>query len=238
MSTGIPEDSGRLTAPDRELVRRVPLFAGLDPATLERLLAPSRVENRQRGSVLFSHNESATRFYVVLVGWVKVYRTTADGHESVVHVFARGDSFAEAAVFAGGRYPVSAAAASASRLLSVPAAPFLEVIEQEPSVARNMLAAMSRHLRELVTRMEQLQSQSATQRLGSFLLTLVDAGDEETDLRLPIDKALLAARLGMQPETLSRALARLRKAGLEVEGERIHVPSVSRLRELAGGGST
>lgn len=235
MSNDTAVNSGRLTAPDRELVRRVPLFAGLEPAMLERLLAPARVENRPRGSVLFFHNEPADHFYVVLVGWVKVYRTTAEGQESVVHVFARGDSFAEAAVFAGGEYPVSAAAASASRLLSVPAAPFLEVIEHEPAVARNMLAAMSRHLRELVTRLEQLQSQSATERLAGFLLSLVDAGDETTDLRLPIDKALLAARLGMQPETLSRALARLRQAGIEVEGERIHVPSISRLRELAGG---
>lgn len=234
MSTGGVTDSGRLTAPDRELVRRVPLFAGLDPAMLERLLEPARVENRPRGSILFSQDEPATHFFVVLVGWVKIFRATAEGQESVVHVFTRGDSFAEAAIFAGGEYPVSASVASATRLLSIPAAPFLEVIEQEPAVARNMLSAMSHHLRQLVTRLEQMQSHSATERLASFLLSLVDGGEETTDLRLPIDKALLAARLGMQPETLSRALARLREAGIKVEGERIHVPSVARLRALAG----
>ena len=234
MSTDSVAGPTRLTAPDRELVRRVPLFAGLDPVMLDRLLGPARVENWPRGSLLFSQDEPATHFYVVLVGWVKIYRATMEGHESVVHVFTRGDSFAEAAIFAGGQYPVSAAAASASRLLSIPAQPFLEVIEQEPAVARNMLAAMSRHLRTLVTRLEQLQSQSATERLASFLVSLI--GDEAgaTDVRLPIDKALLAARLGMQPETLSRALARQRRAGHEIDGERIHVPSVDHLRELTG----
>ena len=234
MTTDSVADAGALTAPDRELVRRVPLFAGLDPVMLERLLAPARVENWPRGSLLFSQDEPATHFYVVLVGWVKIYRTTADGQESVVHVFTRGDSFAEAAIFAGGQYPVSAAAASASRLLSIPAKPFLEVIEREPAVARNMLAAMSRHLRRLVTRLEQLQSHSATERVATFLVSLIHDGHGAQDLRLPIDKALLAARLGMQPETLSRALARLRKSGIEIEGERIHVPDVERLRQLTG----
>lgn len=226
--------STRLAAADRELVRRVPLFAGLDPVMLDRLLKPARVENRPRGSLLFSQDEPATHFYVVLVGWVKIYRAAAGGQESVVHVFTRGDSFAEAAIFAGGLYPVSAMAASASRLLSIPAQPFLGMIEQEPAVARNMLAAMSRHLRTLVTRLEQLQSQSATERLASFLLSLVADEGGPADVRLPIDKALLAARLGMQPETLSRALGRLRETGIEIDGERIHVPSVERLRALAG----
>lgn len=234
MTDGPGTQGGRLTAPDRDLVRRVPLFAGLPPDMLDRLLEPARVENAPRGKLLFAQDTPASRFYVILVGWVKLYRSAADGGESVVHVFTRGDSFAEAAIFAGGQYPVSAATASGARLLSIPASPFLEVLEQEPAVARNMLAAMSRHLRQLVTRLEQVQSQSAAARLAGFLLTLIDEDDrQEAEVRLPIDKALLAARLGMQPETLSRALGRMREAGVEVHGERIRVPDVARLRELA-----
>lgn len=226
-------EGGRLSAPDREIVRRVPLFAGLPPGMLERLLAPGRVENLARGTLLFAQETPATHFYVILVGWVKIYRSTPDGGENVVHVFTRGDSFAEAAIFAGGRYPVSASTASATRLLSIPAGPFLGLLEQEPAVARNMLAAMSRHLRELVGRLEQLQSHSAPARLAGFLLSLTGEEEGAAEVRLPVDKALLAARLGMQPETLSRALGRMRDAGVEVQGERIRVPDVARLRELA-----
>lgn len=225
-------ESGRMAAPDHEIVRRVPLFAGLPREMLERLLAPARVENHPRGHLLFAQETPATHFFVILVGWVKIYRISPDGAESVVHVFTRGDSFAEAAIFAGGQYPVSAATASATRLLSVPADPFLDILEREPAVARNMLAAMSRHLRQLVSRLEQLQSHSAPARLAEFLLSLVDENDRSADIRLPIDKGLLAARLGMQPETLSRALGRMRAEGLEVQGEKIRVPDVQRLRDL------
>jgi CRP-like cAMP-binding protein len=55
------------------------------------------------------------------------------------------------------------------------------------------------------------------------------------ELHLPIDKALIAARLGMQPETFSRALARLRSEGVESVGDRVRVGDIARLRELAGG---
>lgn len=225
---------GRLEAPDWQLVARLPLFEGLDSGMLEHLLEPSRVVCPARGEQLFARGERAAWFYVVLVGWVKIFRTTAEGRESVVRVFTRGESFAEAAIFAGGDYPVSASAATPARLLAVPAAPFLSMLEEEPKMARNMLAAMSRHLRELVMALEQLQAHSASQRLASFLLGLVSPDDESADLHLPIDKGLIAARLGMKPETLSRALAALREEGLEIIGERVRVPDVEHLRRLAG----
>lgn len=228
-----PRGTGGLEAPDWQLIRRLPLFEGLEASMLERLLEPGRVVCPARGEQLFARGDRAACFYIILVGWVKVFRTTPDGRESVVHVFTRGESFAEAAIFAGGDYPVSASAATPSRLLAVPAEPFLAMLEQEPRVARNMLAAMSRHLRELVTALEQLQAHSASQRLANFLLGLVPAEGAEADLHLPIDKGLIAARLGMKPETLSRALAALREEGLEVSGERVRVPDVQHLRRLA-----
>jgi CRP-like cAMP-binding protein len=224
---------GRLEAPDWQLISRLPLFEGLEPRMLERLLEPGRVVCPARGQQLFARGERAAWFYVVLVGWVKIFRTTAEGRESVVHVFTRGESFAEAAIFAGGDYPVSASAATPARLLAVPADPFLAVLEEEPRVARNMLAAMSRHLRELVTALEQLQAHSASQRLAAFLLGLVSSDEPAVDLHLPIDKGLIAARLAMKPETLSRALASLREEGLEGSGERVRVPDVEHLRRLA-----
>lgn len=230
-----PTRSEALSAPDWALIERLPLFAGLGRPMLDRLLAEARVESWPRGSLLFRQEQPATHFYVILVGWVKLFRGSSSGQESVVHVFTRGESFAEAAIFAGGEYPVSATVADHARLLAVPAEPFLRVIETEPAVARNMLAAMSRHLRQLVTRMEQLDTHPAPQRVASFLAAMASEAEGPVELHLPIDKALIAARLGMQPETFSRALARLRSEGVESVGDRVRVGDIARLRELAGG---
>ena len=229
-----PTQSSRMTAPDWALVEQLPIFEGLGREMLSRLLEQARVESWPRGSLLFRQDEPATHFYVILVGWVKLFRGSSGGQESVVHVFTRGESFAEAAIFAGGLYPVSATAADNARLLAVPAEPFLRVIETEPTVARNMLAAMSRHLRQLVTRLEQLNVQPAPQRVAAFLEGIAPDTDGEAELRLPVDKALIAARLGMQPETFSRALARLRRDGVETAGDRVWITDLARLREIAG----
>ena len=49
---------------------------------------------------------------------------------------------------------------------------------------------------------------------------------------LPYNKALIAGRLGIKPETLSRAFARLRDHGVRIEAAMAHIEDVDRLREL------
>jgi len=54
-------------------------------------------------------------------------------------------------------------------------------------------------------------------------------------VRLPLDKALIAGRLGMQPETLSRSLAKLRRLGIESKGAEVSIPDVLALKRLSNG---
>jgi CRP-like cAMP-binding protein len=84
-----------------------------------------------------------------------------------------------------------------------------------------------------VQQVEQLTVRSSTERLADFLLKLAPAGKAgEAVVRLPLDKAMIAARLGMQPETLSRALARLRPLGIETRGSRVTIRDIESLRRF------
>ena len=125
---------------------------------------------------------------------------------------------------------VTAEAVEPARVLVVPAKPFVEAISSDPKLAMSMLASMSHHLRHLVTQVEQLQAKSASQRVGAFLLRLNAGGDEAITVHLPYDKSLIAARLGMKPETFSRALAKLRRLGIHSEGTNVSVPEPRVLR--------
>jgi CRP/FNR family transcriptional regulator, dissimilatory nitrate respiration regulator len=111
----------------------------------------------------------------------------------------------------------------------------LEQIRQSPELALNLLGSMSRHLRRLVRQVEQLTNRSSLERLADFLLRLCPHGEPRAEIELPLDKVLVAARLGMQPETLYRSLARLRDAGVETRGSQIVVNDVARLGRLAHG---
>ena len=79
--------------------------------------------------------------------------------------------------------------------------------------------------------LETLTLQNATQRFALYLIQqLEDRAQETVDIELPLPKRLIAARLSMQPETLSRIMARLNQEGLiEMRGRNIHIPSISSL---------
>jgi CRP-like cAMP-binding protein len=215
---------------DFAVIARVPLLADLEAGRLAALLGEAVVRRFPRNALLFIEGEPAGQFYVVLDGWVRLYRQTADGRESVIALLARGESFAEAVMFLGGRFPVSAAVADEARLLVIPAKPFRRALRDDSELCFRMMASMALHLRRLVGQVEQLTVRSSSERVAQFLLKLARDGAESAIVHLPYDKGLIAARLGMQPETLSRALAKLRPLGVETHGSRVTIRDIAALR--------
>ncbi len=228
----------RLTSDDCTCLLKLPLFEGLAEPEFHHLIGEAWVDERPAGSLIFLHGDPAESFYAVLDGWVKLYRSTADGNESVIAVMTRGESFAEAAVFEEGTFPVSAATVENARLLVIPAKPFLDKVMNERRLVSKMMASMSRRLRPLVHQVEDLSLKSSVERLAGYISGLCDASTGAAVVRLPIDKALIARHLGMQPETLSRSFARLRVHGIVAEGNRVSIPDVVVLQRMTGDGTT
>jgi len=225
-----------MKAAEHRMARSIPLLAGLSEPHLNELLAKSRVGAYERGQLLFIQGDPAERFFVILDGWIAIYRDTPDGEQTVLHVARPGESFAEPAALVLGRYPASAQAASDCRVLEVSAPTFSNILRSEPDVALKTIAQMAFRLQSLVTQVERLHVKTAPQRLASFLLDLVPVGCTAAVVTLPYDKALLAARLGMTPESLSRALARLRREQVRSgRGPDIDIDDVAALREFCGG---
>ncbi len=120
-------------------------------------------------------------------------------------------------------------------MLIVPASPFLKILREDVNISLNILASMSHHLRELVRHVEQLTVKSSSERLATFLYRLCPADQDAAVIRLPIDKSLIASRLGMQPETLSRSLAKLRRIGVKTVDSEVVVPDIAELRRVSEG---
>ena len=223
-----------LSDADIAILSRAPLFEGVENEELLYLIDGAKIETFEAGRMLFLHGDPARSFFVVLSGWIKLYRSTAEGAESIIALISDGESFAEAAAFADCDFPVSASSVEASRLLVVPAAPFVEKIVADGRLAIKMLASMSVRLRQLVHQVEELSLKTSRERLAAYLATLCVQESGSAEIVLPFDKALIARHLGMQPETLSRSFARLKNDGIHAEGERIFVNDIGKLRELSG----
>jgi CRP/FNR family transcriptional regulator, dissimilatory nitrate respiration regulator len=95
-----------------------------------------------------------------------------------------------------------------------------------------MLASVLVHLQHLVGQIEELKARSGVQRVAEFLVQLSAGSEGECSVALPYNKALIAGRLGMKPETLSRAFAKLRAHGVRIEAAVAHIEDVERLRDL------
>ncbi|TNE37102.1 MAG: cyclic nucleotide-binding domain-containing protein [Alphaproteobacteria bacterium] len=227
--------TGGLREDDFQLLKASPLFKALTDEAIISLISDGHIKTFDRKTTLFVKGEQADRFYLVLEGWVKLTRESLEGQESIISVFAKGETFAEAAVFSRQGYPVNAITVSQCRLLVVPASSTFRAIKENSEYALNIVASMARHMHNLVKQIEQLSVQSSTERLANFLLSQCPKGAKEATIYLPIEKSLLAGRLGMQPETLSRSFAKLRKLGLQSRGNKVTISNIPAIRSSLKG---
>jgi CRP-like cAMP-binding protein len=221
---------------DLTTLRKCAMFAPFLPDELREILIDAAVQKFPRNAVLFMQNEPAKRFYIVLEGRVKILRETADGRESVLRLFHPGESFAEASILQINGYPATAIACEDVRALGIPAERFKRQMHGNPELAMAVIAELGRKLHHFVGHVEQLTARSATERLAGFLLKMCP-NDEcaAAVVRLPIEKAVIAATLGMQPETFSRSLSKLRSFGVRIDGDEVSIPDVMALRRLSEG---
>lgn len=214
------------------ILKNIPLFAGLGEADLGALQAIAKVRESQRGELLFTDGERAEGFFVVLEGKVKVYKLSAEGKERILHIVHPGGTFAEAAIFGNGLYPACAEALVPGKLLFLPKDGFLGLLNGNSRIAINMIAGLSKFLRQFAQQIEELTFKDVPSRLASYLLEL--SKGRRASVELPISKSQLASNLGTVSETLSRTLRKLSDDDLiRVNGKRVEILDVERLEELA-----
>jgi len=220
-----------LNQADREIAKQSILLASLPGDLADTLLVRATIQSYDHGATIFLQGEPAASVHIVLDGWVKLFRITPNGAEAVVGIFTMGRSFGEAAAFRGDVYPVAAEAVTDCRLLQVRAALILETMKSRPELATAIVASTFRHLHSLIAQVEQLKAHTGAQRVAEFLLELCPVDEGACAVTLPYDKILIAGRLGMKPESLSRAFARLRQTGVMVKQNHAAIADVGKLRD-------
>nr|WP_282569180.1 Crp/Fnr family transcriptional regulator [Aliiroseovarius sp. S1339] len=205
----------------------------LPDAHVEALLSQATWRHFERGETLFMQEDPAEAIHIVLDGWVKLYRMTRGGKEAVVSVFTRGESFGEAVALRNLPYPVSGEAATSCEIMHIPTSVLVQLVKRDPEVALSILSSTFTHLHGLVTQLEQLKAKTAPQRVAEFLLGLCNGAPSDCSIKLPYDKVLIAGRLGMKPESLSRAFSRLGAFGVQIDKSSAIISDVQKLRDYA-----
>jgi len=211
------------------------LFRGLPEAQAAELAKIAETRAHKRGELIFSEGDPANGLYMLFTGRVKVFKLSSEGKEQILHLIGPGEPFGEVALFLGAPFPAYAEALEESKTVFFPRAAFVDLIKQDPYLAMNMLAVLSRRLKYFTRLVEDLSLKEVPQRFASYLLY----GDEETGkpyVQLNIAKGQLASLLGTIPETLSRILGKMVGEGfIKVEGRKITVVDRDALEAIASG---
>ncbi len=224
-----------ISAEQREALRQNHLFRALSEQQLDELLRHVSVKTVQRDQHLFEEGNEANVFYLLQQGRVKLYKLSPTGQEKVIEIVRPGESFAEALMFLDiPAYPLNAQALADSELFMIKNKAFLQLLSESVETCFHVMADISMRLRGLLNEIDALTMQNASLRLVNYLLYLAqeaDSGDDAAKITLPAAKNIIASRLSIQPETLSRILTNLAGKGLiSVEGLNIQVNDMEALR--------
>lgn len=227
-----------MRAEDLVRVRSLPFFAAVQDDVREALLQEAVIQSFPEQTELFRQNDKPDYLHLVLEGLVGLTGGNQE-QETVVEFIRPGDAFVLAAVLTDAPYLMAARVIDRSRIFLIPAAVIREQIRHDSPLAVTLLATLSGHYRRLVRQIKDLKLRTSTQRLGCYLLELAEpamngggSGRGAVSLALPVDKRLVAARLGMTPENLSRAFANLRPFGVRTAGLRVTLTDPDALRQI------
>lgn len=216
-----------------EAIRRHYLFSGLDQDVFDALANVITVEAYDKGEVLFHRGDPAQDFFFIEAGHVELSLISPDGQKKIVEVIGHDRTFAEALVFMqSGKFPVTAEALTDSVVYRIPNDPYRTLLHDNSDACMRLLSDVCRHLHQRVQEIEQLTIQNARSRLSSYLIDhATEIDDDEATIRLDLPKHVIASRLSITPETLSRLLRAMSKEGiLTVDDRLIFVHSLARLR--------
>lgn len=218
---------------DLDALRRIPLFAELEPADLAHVAAVTRERRYDRGEIILVEGERAGAFQYVYSGLVKVFKTSPEGKEQVLRLIASGHTFNDVPAFDGGPNPASAAAMEPSVIYSVGSAQLQQLMLERPAIAAGAVRSLANALRHLVSLVEDLSFRHVTERVAKILLDQEEAAAEgQPPHRLTQQE--MAAMAGTAREMVGRALKDLEAAGaIAMRQGRAVVLDRERLRLIA-----
>jgi CRP/FNR family transcriptional activator FtrB len=219
---------------DLPLIRRSRLFAPISETDLAAMLATCFVQTLPKGAVPCHQGEKPEFLHIVLSGGVGLFGE-GPREEMLVEFFGPGDSFILPAVMLDAPYLMTARLLEEGRLLLWPAAAFRAQVRANGALAYGATLLLSAYWRALVGQIKDLKLLSAIERLSAFLLALSPRQSGAVTVTLPGGRRLIAGRLGVTPQSLSRAFAALRKVGVSGSGREVAIADAARLREFTGG---
>ncbi len=209
----------------------LPFFVDLSEAARQALMESASLHDVPAGEVLLKVGELPDDLIILVDGLVQLM-DTVDEYDATILLLKPVTCFITAAVLRNEPILTTARTAKPSLIVRIPAPLVRTLFANDPSFTRALASDLSLNYRHAIRELKSMRMRTGFQRLVAWILAMLAKSPSPNEIQVPFNKALLASRLGISPETLSRDLARLAQHGVSVEGRVLRVTDTETLRKL------
>ena len=209
------------------LFRKFALFAELDDRELNAIAAVAKTRRYGKDDVVFHADESGDVFCLIREGQVKVTMISPEGKEIILSMLGPGDFFGEMALLDDEPRSATVVATEPLEVVTIWRSDFLQILQENFSITRKVLAELSRRLRDASNRIESLATMDVYGRLARFFLDLARQNGKVLEngyvaVQRPTHQSI-ANMIGTSRETVSRLIHDLMRQNLLLsEGKTIY----------------
>jgi len=219
---------------DETVIRKAPLFTGLDASAADALRASMNLVKLRKGQSLFKEGDDGDHLFVVSSGKVKLGTKSVDGRENLLMILGPGDMFGELSLFDSGPRTATATAVTDSKLLALGQDKVIPWVKEHPEVSLQLLARLASRLRRTNEVVGDLVFSDVPGRVAKALIDLgVKFGDKRTEglfVNHDLTQEELAQLVGASRETVNKALADFAQRGwLRLEARSVMILDYERL---------
>lgn len=224
--------------PSSLALRRFALFDDLPPARLDALAGRCVWRRVAAGQPLLLRRQPRADVYLVIDGAVRVTTYGANGRQVTFRDLGAGEIVGDLAALDGQPRSADVMTVEDSLVAVLDREAFLELLQDEPTVARRQMQRLTTLVRQLSERVIELSTLGVQNRLHAELLRLArtaspDAAAGEVRLAPAPRHAELASRISTNREQVTRELNALVRSGLlRKEGDALVVTDVARLARV------
>jgi len=217
-------------------MRHLYLFEPLDDTELRQMMDHAKLLELSAEDALYSQCDASRNFYIVHSGMIKLFRISEDGTEKILELITANQVLGEDAMFVG-EHSAYAAALEPTQIISIDCGYLSTLLLENTQMCLRMMTLMSLRSQKLIEEIGSITLQSASQRVTQYLIGKKGViGDIAGSIRLNLPKQVIASRLGVRPETLSRIITRLRNEGMiDCTKDIVVLKNMTALQQVADG---
>ena len=231
-----------------EQLQQIPLFSGLDPDRLLQLQAHAVVKQYWRGEIIFHEGDLLpSKLFAVLSGRIEIKKTAATGKETILRMLPAGELFAAPALFGNCIAPATVLAEQDCQILTLERTVLLEMIQNTPEIALQIIAVLNERLQHLHQVVHGLASERAIVRLAQLIQNALaeggaspiaegtEVGEQGLCLRSRLPYAQIAGSIGITYEECVRLFKKIQTVVTYRRGGKIFLRDRGKLDAIAQG---